>query len=185
MDYALRANPPYNKKIWRITLEKIKLSQSALRWSWISLLVIIADQITKFLAIVYLPFNQAIPILPFFNLALAHNRGAAFSFLGQRGGWTAWLFGSFAVIISVLIVTWLTRLNKTERWLAIALALILGGAIGNLIDRVHYGFVIDFIQLYYKQWYWPAFNIADSAICVGAVMLGIEMLFLKNSSSHA
>lgn len=161
-------------------MSKILLSQSAIRWCWISVVVIILDQITKFLAVVYLPFSQAVPVLPFFNLALAHNMGAAFSFLGQRGGWTAWLFGGFAVVISIFILVWLTRIQKTERWLAIALAFILGGALGNLIDRIHAGYVIDFIQLYYKQFYWPAFNIADSAIFVGAVMLGIEMLFLKH-----
>lgn len=158
-------------------MKKIALSQTGIRWIWISILVIIVDQITKFLAIVFLPFNQAVPILPFFNLALAHNMGAAFSFLGNKGGWTAWLFGIIAVVISILIIFWLTRVSRSERWLAIALTLILGGAVGNLIDRIHYGFVIDFIQLYYKNWYWPAFNIADSAICIGAVMLAMEMFF--------
>lgn len=163
---------------------KINLSQSALRWCWISVLIIILDQVTKFLAVALLPFDRAVPVLPFFNLALAHNMGAAFSLLGQAGGWTAWLFGGFAVVISVLIIIWLRRINKSQRWLAVALTLILGGALGNLIDRIHYGFVIDFIQLYYKNWYWPAFNVADSAICVGAVMLAIEMLFSKSHQSN-
>src|SRR5437588_4398576 len=141
-----------------------KLSQSAIRWVWISILVIIVDQFTKYLATQYLPFLTAVPILPFFNLTLMHNMGAAFSLLGARGNWTAWLFGGFAAIISVLILFWMSRIPKNSYWLAVALALILGGAIGNLIDRISYSYVIDFIQFYYGKYYWPAFNIDDSAI---------------------
>ncbi len=150
---------------------------NALHWLWISVLVIIADQITKFFAVYYLPFSQPLMIFPFFNLMLLYNTGAAFSMLGHAGEWASWLFAGLAVLISILILLWLHRTPKANAWLGVALTLILGGAIGNLIDRISHGFVIDFIQLHLQQYYWPAFNIADSAICVGAVMVAIEVLF--------
>lgn len=154
---------------------------SALRWIWISVLVIILDQITKFIALSFLTYGQALPITSSFNLTLLHNMGAAFSFLNQKGHSASWLFGGFAVFISIVIIIWMKRLPKSDRWVGIALALILGGAVGNLVDRILHGFVIDFIQVYYKQWYWPAFNIADSAICIGAVMLLIEVIWKPKS----
>lgn len=161
----------------RFCLNKIKLSQSAIRWIWISIIVIVLDQITKYLIKQNLALGQVIPILPFFNLTLSYNMGASFGFLGAAGAWTAWLFGGFALVISILIVSWMRRVEKNHYWLSIALALILGGALGNLIDRLHQSYVTDFIQIYYGHWYWPTFNVADSAITVGAIMLGVELLF--------
>jgi len=161
-------------------LEKLSFSQNAWRWLWISVIIVVIDQLTKFAAVVTLTLNQPVKILPFLNITLMRNTGAAFSFLATHD-WSSWLFGIFAVVISVCILVWLKRLPKNRIWLAVALTLILGGAIGNLIDRIHLGFVIDFIQLHYQnRFYWPAFNIADSAITVGAVMVALEVLFSKH-----
>ena len=118
-------------------------------------------------------FNYAerLNILPFFDLILVHNKGAAFSFLSQAGGWQRWLFIGLALVISVVLLVWLAKLKPTEKLEAISLSLILGGAIGNVIDRISYGYVIDFIDLYIGHNHWPVFNIADSAICIGAILL--------------
>ena len=150
-----------------------------LRWLTLSLLVIGADQLTKIAAEAELQLHEAVPVMPFFNLMLAYNEGAAFSFLSDAGGWQRWLFSGLAVVISLVITFWLRRLSPAERLTGFGLALILGGAIGNLIDRLAYGHVIDFIQLYYDRWYWPAFNLADSAITVGVVLLLIDGLVTK------
>lgn len=155
-----------------------------LKWLWVSLVVIVLDQATKFLASGTLILHDPVAVLPFFNLTLMHNVGAAFSFLAGASGWQRWFFTALAVIVSVVLVVWLRRLQHQEKWMAIALALVLGGAVGNLIDRVMYGYVVDFIQLYYKDWYYPAFNIADSAITVGAVMLVIDTLRSKEKQGR-
>lgn len=148
-----------------------------LRWLWLTSLIVILDQITKSWISQTLTLYESVDILPFFNFTLVHNTGAAFSFLAEAGGWQRWLLTGLALIVSVIIVVWLSRLKTVEhRWLAIALALVLGGAIGNLIDRIIYGYVIDFLDLYYKMWHWPAFNVADSAISIGAVMLLIDAI---------
>lgn len=162
-------------------MNKTTHSRSALSWCWISILIIILDQITKFLAVYFLTINQPVKILPFFNLTLMRNTGAAWNFLAQAW-WAPWLFGGFAAIISLIIIVWMKRMPRSNRWQGIALAFVLGGALGNLIDRIAHSFVIDFIQLHYQDWYWPAFNVADSAICIGAVMLAIDMLFGKKKS---
>jgi signal peptidase II len=150
---------------------------NALIWLWLSLLVVILDQVSKVWIDTHLSFNQPVAVLPFFNLRLLYNTGAAWSILANAGGWQRWFLSGLAIIISLLIVIWLSRLTRQQWWLACTLALILGGAVGNLIDRLIYGHVIDFIDIYYQQWHWPAFNLADSAISVGAVMLLIEALF--------
>ncbi len=150
--------------------------RSASRWLWLSLLVVILDQLTKWGASTYLPFHQAVSVMPFFNLTLLHNTGAAFNFLANENGWQRWFLAGLALLVSGFIIVWLTQLKATHRWLASALALVLGGAIGNVIDRLLYGYVIDFLDVYYQEWHWPAFNIADSAISVGAVMLLIDAL---------
>lgn len=152
-------------------------------WIWLSLLVIVLDQATKYLAETLLVMHQPVPVTPSFNLMLTYNTGAAFSFLADAGGWQRWFFLGLGTLVSMGLVIWLTRLKPQEKWLAVALALILGGAIGNLIDRAWLGQVIDFIQLYYDRWYWPAFNIADSAITVGAVLLVVESLWLRPSKT--
>ena len=148
-----------------------------LKWLWLSGLVIGLDQLSKWLAEQFLLPGQPLPVLPSFNLTLLYNTGAAFSFLAQAGGWQRWFFLLLSLTISVALVIWIGRLQRGQTLLAIALSLILGGAVGNLIDRVVHGHVIDFIQLYYQRWYWPAFNVADSAITVGAILLVLDNLY--------
>ncbi|KAB2928969.1 MAG: lipoprotein signal peptidase [Candidatus Contendobacter sp.] len=151
------------------------------QWGWLSALVIVLDQATKFLAETFLTMHQPVPVLPSFNLMLTYNTGAAFSFLAGAGGWQRWFFLGLGATVSIGLIVWLWRLKPGEQWLAAALALILGGAVGNLIDRAWLGQVIDFIQLYYDRWYFPAFNIADSAITVGAVLLVLDSLWSRNA----
>lgn len=154
----------------------------ALPWVWLSALVVLLDQVSKQLAERYLEFLQPMPLLPSFNLTLVYNQGAAFSFLSDAGGWQRWLFSGLALLISLVILGWMKGLKRREKRLAIALALILGGALGNLIDRLLYGHVVDFLDVYYADWHWPAFNIADSAITVGAVLMVVDALFGQRSS---
>ncbi len=144
-----------------------------MRWLWLALGVAIADQGSKLLAEHWLGVHEPVAVVPFFNLFLTYNTGAAFSFLRDAGGWQRWLFAALSVGVSVFIVVWLRRIPRDEKWLACALALVLGGAAGNLVDRLFRagGGVVDFIDVYYASWHWPAFNVADSAISIGAVML--------------
>lgn len=148
----------------------------------IAIVAIVLDQLTKWMASTSLNMHEQNPVMPFFNLTLMHNYGAAFSFLSNAGGWQRWFFTIIAVVISIVLIVWITRLKPTEKWLGVSLGLVLGGAIGNLIDRVAYGYVIDFIQWYYDRFYWPAFNIADAAITVGAVMLLISSFFAEEDT---
>jgi len=145
-----------------------------LKWLWISALTLLLDQASKLAIDGSMRLYESIPLLPFFNLTYAHNTGAAFSFLSSAGGWQRWLFTGLALVMSSVIAVWLARLQKHETLMAIALSLVLGGAIGNLIDRIAYGYVIDFLDVYYQTWHWPAFNIADSAICVGVGLMVLE-----------
>jgi signal peptidase II len=148
-----------------------------LRWLWLSATVVGLDQLTKLLADHHLTLYAPVALFPSFNLTLMYNYGAAFSFLSDASGWQRWFFIAIAIGISVFLVLWLRRLKQDERWVALSLALILGGAIGNVIDRIWHGYVIDFIDLYYASYHYPAFNIADSAITVGAVILVVHSLF--------
>lgn len=132
--------------------------------------VVLLDQASKWAAEHWLA-GRSLRLFDWFDLQLAYNQGAAFSFLSQAGGWQRWFFVAVAVIASLVMLAWLRRLGPGERMTALALGLILGGAVGNLIDRVLWGHVIDFIVWHYRDWYWPAFNLADSAISVGAVLL--------------
>jgi len=154
-----------------------------LRWLWLSALVVVVDQWTKGLAAEGLQLFQPVPVMPFFNLTLAYNQGAAFSFLGDASGWQRWLLAAIAMIMSLVITVWLARIPVAERLRPAALALILGGALGNLYDRLALGYVIDFIDWYYHSWHWPAFNIADSAITVGAILYIATGLFESGGAS--
>lgn len=142
-----------------------------LKFLWVALVVIILDQVSKQLAEYYLVYSVPIPVIPFFNWTLSYNAGAAFSFLNDAGGWQRWFFIVLALAVSVAIVMWIKKLTPQDKWVAIALSLVLGGAIGNVIDRFLYGHVIDFLHVYYGQWSWPIFNIADSAISIGVAIL--------------
>lgn len=143
-------------------------------WIWISIAIIIADQITKIVADQYLQYGQPVAVMPMFNFTLLYNTGAAFSFLSNAGGWQRWFFIFLSSSISVVLIIWLYKLPAQQKFQTLSLALILGGAIGNLIDRSLYGHVIDFLDVYYQHRHWPTFNIADSAISIGAVMLIID-----------
>ncbi len=156
-----------------------KGAASALKWLWLSLLVLALDQGSKQIAIQWLNYGEPVALLPFFDLTLLYNKGAAFSFLASQGGWQRWFFAAVAVAMSIYLLVWLKKTPPTLVIQAMALSLILGGAVGNLIDRVLLGYVVDFISLHWQQYYYPAFNIADSAITVGAVLL-IWDLFLVN-----
>ena len=154
-----------------------------LAWLWLSLLVFVVDQASKFWFDNNLSMYQQIVIIPdYFSWTLAYNTGAAFSFLADGGGWQRWLFAVIAVVVSAVLVVWLKRLGRDDTWLAIALALVLGGALGNLYDRIALGHVIDFILVHWQnRHYFPAFNFADSAITVGAIMLALDMFKSKKT----
>lgn len=145
--------------------------KSQTRWLWISLLVIALDQITKQIAEAQLRPHQAVKLFSYFDWYLTYNTGAAFSFLADAGGWQRWLFTIAAIVISLIIFLWIRKLPAEETLTAVSLCLILGGAIGNLIDRIYLGHVIDYIQVWLGNYPWPAFNIADAAISIGAGLL--------------
>jgi signal peptidase II len=156
-----------------------------LKWLWLTLLAVLLDQGSKLAVDASMQLYESIPVLPFFNLTYVHNPGAAFSFLSEAGGWQRWFFSGLALVISIGITVWLARLQKHETLLAAALSLILGGAIGNLIDRVAYGYVIDFIDVYYQNSHFPAFNIADAAINLGVFLLLAESFGWFGSAKKA
>ncbi|MCU0937357.1 MAG: signal peptidase II [Gammaproteobacteria bacterium] len=147
-----------------------------MRWLWLSAFVVALDQLTKWLASALLTLHDPLPVAPFFNLTLTHNPGAAFSFLSQAGGWQRWFFAAVALGVSVAVVLWMRRVPRGEWWVSAGLALVLGGAVGNLLDRLVLGYVVDFVDLYYGTWHWPAFNVADSAITAGVAVLLIDAL---------
>lgn len=159
--------------------KKITLQKQNLSWIWIPLFVILIDRVSKYFVAKYLILNQSINIFPSLNLFYTLNKGAAFSFLNQASGWQIWLFAGVAIGVSLFIIEWLLRIDKNRVWQSVSLALILGGTLGNLFDRLYYGYVTDFIDVYYAVHHWPSFNIADSAICIGAVMLIIDVIFKK------
>jgi signal peptidase II len=140
-------------------------------WLGVAATIVAADQITKYCATQWLVYGEPVAVFPGLNLTLLYNTGAAFSMFADAAGWQRWFFTGAALLVSVVITLWLRRVGQREWWLPIALTLILGGAIGNFWDRLTLGYVVDFIQVYYDRWSWPAFNVADSAISVGAVML--------------
>ena len=155
-----------------------------LKWVWLSVIVFGLDQGSQYLADSLLQYHIPVPVIPFFNLTLSYNTGAAFSFLSDAGGWQRWFFVVLAIIISTVLITWLKSLASKQRWLAASLALIIGGAVGNVVDRVIFGYVIDFIDVYYQAWHWPIFNIADSAITVGVAIMLIDGIFGKSEKQQ-
>ncbi|MFU8797589.1 MAG: signal peptidase II [Gammaproteobacteria bacterium] len=152
-----------------------------LLWLIFSLILIIADRLLKDLVSDALSLHEIIPITSFLNITLAYNTGAAFSFLNDAGGWQQYLFTGVAIIVSSIMVIWLYRLPSSDHFTASALALIIGGALGNLWDRLIFGHVIDFIDFYILTWHFAAFNLADAAICLGAAIL-ILTSFRKDST---
>ncbi len=149
-------------------------------WLGLSAGIVLLDQLTKWLVIDALTLYQRVPILPGFDLVRLHNTGAAFSFLSDASGWQNWLFTGIAVVVSVGIIWWLATLpSEGRRVLGFGLALVLGGAIGNVIDRSLYGYVVDFLLFHYKEWSYPAFNVADSAITCGVALILYDGFILE------
>lgn len=157
------------------------MSKTMMKWLWITGLVIALDQASKWLMVSWLSLHEFVAVMPFFNLTMAHNTGAAFSFLSQAGGWQRWFFVVLALSISLGLLIWLKKAVKTNLE-AVSISLILGGAVGNVIDRIYYGYVIDFLDVYYATYHWPAFNVADSAIVIGAALLLIDSFCSKPES---
>jgi signal peptidase II len=144
------------------------------RWFVLSALVFFLDQLSKQMVQQQMQLFESIEVMGFFNLYYVHNYGAAFSFLSDQSGWQRWFFSIVTTVISLGIIVWISRLNKTQTLLIIALTLVLGGALGNLYDRLMYGYVIDFIDWYVNSYHWPAFNIADASISLGAALLILD-----------
>jgi len=151
--------------------------RSALAWLWLAVLAIAADQASKAWILARFEEFETLTLLPVFDISRWHNQGAAFSFLAGAGGWQRWLFTALALVVSAVIVLWLKRLDGVQqRRLAAALTLIMGGAIGNVIDRIHHGYVVDFVVVHWQAHYFPAFNVADSCITIGAALLILDAL---------
>lgn len=148
------------------------------RWLGLSALIVILDQISKQWISGHFAYGESLPVTGFFNLVLAHNQGAAFSMLNDAGGWQRWLFSAIAVVASVWII-WLLRRHPNQKLFCFALALVLGGALGNLIDRISYGHVVDFLDFHWSGYHFPAFNVADSAITCGAALLLLDSFIHK------
>jgi signal peptidase II len=167
-------------RTWPVTVS----SAIMLKWLWMAVVVVLLDQLTKYIATDQLVYQQPVELITGFNFTLMHNYGAAFSLFSEHSGWQRWFFSIIAIGVSIGIVVWIRRLPPEHKLTAISLSLILGGAIGNVWDRLTLGYVIDFVDVYYSagscfigfyklgsECHWPAFNIADSAISVGAVLL--------------
>jgi signal peptidase II len=159
--------------------------KKAFAWLLMSVVIVVFDLWTKALASESLTLYRPVEVTSWLNMTLAHNYGAAFSFLSDAGGWQRWLFTGLASVVTVILIIWLFRLQAREKLTAAALGLVIGGAVGNLVDRINHGYVVDFIDVYYREWHWPAFNLADSTITCGVVLLLVDGLFLSGSARHS
>lgn len=155
----------------------MKITKTAWPWVGLSVLIILLDQYVKYWVLHHVTDQQTISLLPFLNIILRFNSGAAFSFLGNQDGWQVYFFSVISVLVSVVLFVWLCRLCRSDWMVAAPVSLVLGGALGNLIDRIHYGFVVDFIDFHINLWHFATFNIADSAVCVGAACLILRVLY--------
>lgn len=158
---------------------------AAFKWYVLAVVIVVLDQYTKGLATESLAYGKPLEVFSWFNLTLHHNTGAAFSFLDDAGGWQRYFFSVVAGVISAVLVAWLFLMHRGQWLLALSLALILGGAIGNLWDRLVLGYVVDFISVHYQGRYFPAFNVADSAISVGAVLMLLDSFIHREESNEA
>jgi len=159
--------------------------RSGLFWLWLTLLVLVVDQVTKYLTIQMLDLYESYQILSFFNFTYARNYGAAFSFLGDAGGWQKYLFTGIAFAVSSYLLYLLKKNEMTERWMNCAYALILSGAVGNVLDRLMFGYVVDFLDFDLGFYRWPTFNVADIAIFIGAAMIIIDSIFWAEKREQA
>ena len=160
------------------------ICSTGLRWLWLAVVVLVLDLGSKVWVMNHFQLGESLPLIPFFNLTYAHNPGAAFSFLADKGGWQRWFFAAIALVIVVALLVLMYRSSGKQKLNTSAVAMMIGGALGNLFDRMVHGFVIDFIDFYVKDWHYPIFNLADSFICVGAVLVVLEG-FLSSSDKTA
>ena len=164
------------------------ICSTGLRWLWVVVAVLIIDLGSKFLILQNFALGETVPLFPSLNLHYARNYGAAFSFLADSGGWQRWFFVGVAVIITLVLLVLLLKTPKSKPWTCLAISLIIGGAVGNLIDRVVLGHVVDFLLFYIKTdsgiWAYPAFNVADIGVCVGAALLVIISIFGKDEKEQ-
>ncbi|MCU7555719.1 signal peptidase II [Alteromonas sp. ASW11-19] len=156
---------------------------TGLRFLWISVVGFVLDQWSKYAVMDAMALYDSVQVLPFFNITYVHNYGAAFSFLHSAGGWQRWFFTAIALVVSAMILWWLRQTPKEQRLLPVAFAFILGGALGNVYDRIVHGYVIDFLDFYVGNWSWPAFNIADSVIFIGAALLILDMFINREQDN--
>ncbi|WED22404.1 signal peptidase II [Vibrio sp. JC009] len=152
------------------------LKESGVRWLWLAALIFVLDIGIKFAVMGNMGYGWAnrIEILPFFNLLYVHNYGAAFSFLSDQAGWQRWFFTAIAFVVCAMLTVWMRKLPATDKWNNIAYSLIIGGAVGNVFDRLVHGFVVDYLDFFWGSYHWPAFNLADMAICLGAAMIILD-----------
>ncbi|ASA56376.1 signal peptidase II [Vibrio gazogenes] len=157
-------------------MTELTLKRSGIRWLWLAVVVFALDIIIKLVVMNHMDYGwqHRIEVLPFFNLLYVHNYGAAFSFLSDQTGWQRWLFTGIALLVVLLLMYWMRKQPASERWTNSAYAMIIGGAVGNVFDRIVHGFVVDYLDFYWAGHHWPAFNLADSAICIGAIMLILD-----------
>jgi signal peptidase II len=156
---------------------KLELQTKRAQWLILALIVLVLDYVTKQYASSVLSYAQPVPVIPVFNFTLVHNYGAAWSFLADQGGWQRWFFAVIAIVVSAGLIGWLLFTKQVSQWERLAIALVLGGALGNLYDRVFLGYVIDFLDFHYAGRHFPAFNIADVGISCGAAILIFDSLF--------
>lgn len=154
-----------------------KAKSGNLRWMWLSWLIFIIDQSAKWMAIRYLYFGEPVKVTSFLSWDLDYNYGAAFGFLNNSGGWQRWLFIVVALVVCILIIKWLIKIPRYQNFIAMSLALILGGALGNLWDRIFHSYVIDFIYFHVNNWHFAVFNLADAAVSVGAALFALTFFF--------
>jgi len=157
----------------------IIFNNSGLRWLWLTLVFLVLDQVSKFWVSDSFSLYESINVLPIFSITYVHNLGAAFSFLADQGGWQRWFFTAVAAIACIVFIVWLAKTPKSQTLLSIAVALMLSGAMGNLIDRVLFGYVIDFLDFHWSGNHFPAFNVADSMIFIGAALMILESITTK------
>ena len=163
----------------------MRKTKTGLIWLWLSALVVVLDQLVKVWMMQHLSNHQVMPVFfSWLNFSLAFNAGAAFSFLGNAGGWQVYFFSAISLFIVILFSVWLVRMPRCFYWRGLGLSLIIGGAVGNLIDRLRFNYVVDFIDVHFGGWHFATFNIADSAISVGAFFLIVSLLFAKHAASN-
>lgn len=153
------------------------MKKTALPWLWLSGLIVLLDQLTKYGVVGHLFYGQTIKWLPFLNITHVYNSGAAFALLSDGGGWQIYFFAIVSLSIAIFFMFWLRKTPRYWIWRSLGLSLIIGGALGNLIDRVYLHYVVDFIDFHIENWHFATFNIADSAVTIGAVCLAVSMLF--------